>query len=118
MIKLAANCGTAEILHEILHALGFIHEQSRPDRDLYVKVLWENVLPNFEMQFQIVPESFIAPQLKDYEFDYQSIMLYSRDTFAKKPGLFTLESLKSEAIHPTPSGLSELDLKRLDRLFH
>lgn len=30
-------------MHEILHALGIFHEQSRNDRDRFVKVVWENV---------------------------------------------------------------------------
>lgn len=30
-------------MHEILHALGIFHEQSRSDRDRFVKVVWENV---------------------------------------------------------------------------
>lgn len=31
------------IQHELLHVLGLLHEQARPDRDSHVKVLWENI---------------------------------------------------------------------------
>jgi hypothetical protein len=32
-------------LHELMHALGIFHEQSRSDRDRFVKVHWDNILP-------------------------------------------------------------------------
>ena len=28
------------------HALGFFHEQSRTDRDRFVKILWRNIIPS------------------------------------------------------------------------
>ena len=43
------SVGVAE--HEIGHAIGFWHEQSRPDRDSYVTILNGNIEPGLESQF-------------------------------------------------------------------
>lgn len=44
-ISLAPGCGCKKgvVIHEFLHALGFLHEQSRPDRDDHVTIHFENI---------------------------------------------------------------------------
>lgn len=33
------------VLHELLHAIGFMHEQSRPERDNFVEIVYKNIKP-------------------------------------------------------------------------
>jgi hypothetical protein len=70
-ITLATGCGYGATLHEMGHAAGFHHEQSRPDRDDYVTILYQNIPDDWKSQFDIIPE---AEAYGDY--DFYSIMHY------------------------------------------
>ena len=41
------------VVHELLHSLGFSHEQNRPDRDEYVDMHWDNIKAGGAGQFFI-----------------------------------------------------------------
>ncbi|MET0465950.1 MAG: M12 family metallopeptidase [Chitinophagaceae bacterium] len=68
------------VVHELLHSLGFWHEQNRPDRDQYISIDTNKVIPEFRYAFQIEPGVTTTP------YDYHSIMHYSQYAFAAVPG--------------------------------
>ena len=69
------------VQHEMLHALGFLHEMARPDRDDYVVVHWDNIDPVFHNQYHKMNNL----TWEDYgeKYDLKSIMHYEGWAFAK-----------------------------------
>ncbi|PFX34609.1 zinc metalloproteinase nas-6-like [Stylophora pistillata] len=81
-VSIGAGCefmGT--IIHEIGHAVGFWHEQSRQDRDHYIRILRENIQTNAVDQFNKMPRKVMDSM--GYEYDYFSIMHYGTKFFSK-----------------------------------
>uniref|UniRef100_A0A336LA13 Metalloendopeptidase n=1 Tax=Culicoides sonorensis TaxID=179676 RepID=A0A336LA13_CULSO len=84
------NCLGSEgrALHELMHAIGIFHEQSRHDRDRFVE-LKNGFLPccsyksNFEKQ-SLKNTSY------SFEYDFNSIMHYGKYYFSKEKGKPTL----------------------------
>jgi pimeloyl-ACP methyl ester carboxylesterase len=77
-IGAGAQCAPGSIIHVLGHALGLYHEQSRPDRDQYVKIVWENIEPTMVHNFNIV-ESAVNMRRP---YDYSSIMHYPPNAFS------------------------------------
>jgi len=64
-------------LHELGHALGFNHEQTRMDRDEFITVYKHNVEPKMWHNFEEKDGLASAP------YDYLSIMQYGKTAFGK-----------------------------------
>lgn len=69
------------IMHEMIHALGYHHEQSRPDRDDYVTIQWNNMKPGKEFNF--VKFSYREVSTYGVPYDPHSIMHYQNNSFSR-----------------------------------
>jgi hypothetical protein len=95
VINYTDGCLTSfSVHHELAHTLGYWHEQTRPDRDTYVDILWDNISgggdcnTGSEKACNFVLQEG-AGKYGDYDFD--SVMHYSQSSFPASPGLVTID---------------------------
>uniref|UniRef100_A0A673L235 Metalloendopeptidase n=1 Tax=Sinocyclocheilus rhinocerous TaxID=307959 RepID=A0A673L235_9TELE len=100
------------VQHELLHALGFHHEQNRSDRDKHIKIFFENIKPAQRHNFMRRETNNLATP-----YDYKSVMHYSRKAFSRN---------KEPTMIPIPDGnvvigearsMSRNDILRINRLY-
>ncbi|XP_055344832.1 hatching enzyme 1.2-like isoform X2 [Paramacrobiotus metropolitanus] len=80
--------GPGYVHHELMHAIGFFHEQSRTDRDQYVDINWDNIEKGQNLQFQRYTDKEITAFGKPYDFG--SILHYGMYDFARKKDTWTI----------------------------
>uniref|UniRef100_G1PAS4 Metalloendopeptidase n=1 Tax=Myotis lucifugus TaxID=59463 RepID=G1PAS4_MYOLU len=115
VVSLAPTClqkGPGIVLHELMHVLGFWHEHSRADRDRYIRVNWNEILPGFEINFiKSRSNNMLVP------YDYTSVMHYGRLAFSRR-GLPTIMPLWDPSVHiGQRRNLSASDITRVLRLY-
>ncbi|KAL9987807.1 hypothetical protein ACROYT_G002170 [Oculina patagonica] len=110
-------CKHGNIVHEIAHSLGFFHEHSRPDRDQYVSILWDNIKDGKEECFE--KKTLETVDSLNVGYDYGSVMHFGEFFFTKTRGLKTLEpTQETTATIGQRVGLSELDARQGNLLYN
>uniref|UniRef100_A0A8C4RS91 Metalloendopeptidase n=1 Tax=Erpetoichthys calabaricus TaxID=27687 RepID=A0A8C4RS91_ERPCA len=101
------------IQHELNHVLGFLHEQSRSDRDQHVRIDWQYISPEYVNNFQKINTNNLGTP-----YDYTSVMHYPRDAFSNTTNEYTITPI------PNPNvtigqriGLSSIDIQRINLLY-
>ncbi|XP_068850252.1 LOW QUALITY PROTEIN: meprin A subunit alpha [Capricornis sumatraensis] len=118
-LSIGQGCDYKAIVeHEILHALGFYHEQSRTDRDDYVNIWWDEILPGYQHNFNTYDDNFITDLNTPY--DYESLMHYRPLSFNKNDSVPTITAKIPEfnSIIGQRMDFSAIDLERLNRMYN
>ncbi|XP_033118703.1 zinc metalloproteinase nas-15-like [Anneissia japonica] len=115
-LSLGTGCyGTVGIImHEMMHAVGFYHEQSRTDRDSYVTINWNNIQDGMAYNFDSYSSSFIDDLGTNY--DYNSIMHYDQYAFSKN-GYATIVPKQSGATIGNRADFSSIDIQKINKYY-
>ena len=63
------------IIHELVHSLGWVHEQNRPDRDMHLDILWDEIPLDLQTNFLKLENV----NTWGSSYDFESLMHYSKD---------------------------------------
>lgn len=103
------------IIHEFVHALGYFHEQSRPDRDQYVEVITANIDPDNAYNFNKHSDT----DTYGVPYDGHSLMHYRYGSFSKngEPTLISkMPEVPSSQLGQSTS-LTNQDILKLKRMY-
>ncbi len=106
------SCGFGSIVHEILHAAGLWHEQSRSDRNENITIQWDNIESGKKHNFN----KHVSDGIDIGEYDCSSIMHYSAFAFSKN-GMPTITSTKCASFGQR-KGMSPGDIAAIHKLYN
>ncbi len=111
-ISLGSSCSTGNAIHEIGHAVGLWHEQSREDRDTFVTINWANIDPSKVHNF----DQHISDGDDVGAYDYGSIMHYPATAFSTN-GQPTIVPTQPGVTIGQRNGLSAGDIAAIQQIY-
>ncbi|XP_015762281.1 PREDICTED: zinc metalloproteinase nas-13-like [Acropora digitifera] len=113
-LSLGVGCETrGRAIHEVMHSIGFLHEQSRLDRDEHVIILSKNIQAGKESQFKKYKQD-----TGNVPYDLHSVMHYSNTYFSKDETSPTILSRTDSNMQlGSSNGFSALDVVRINMLY-
>ncbi|OQV20369.1 putative Zinc metalloproteinase nas-4 [Hypsibius exemplaris] len=106
------------VVHELMHAVGFYHEQSRTERDNFVEVNFPNIAQSKWHNFQ----SYETHQVTNFSqpYDYDSLMHYGRFDFANDRTVWTIRAkgdVQGKIKIGQRYGLSPIDILKMNAMY-
>ncbi|EFX77172.1 hypothetical protein DAPPUDRAFT_305917 [Daphnia pulex] len=115
-VSLGSGCVYVGIvIHELMHAAGFWHEQSRGDRDEFITINWDNIIDGMAYNFQKYNLDRI--QYLGAPYDTGSVMHYDAFAFAKNRERPTIITKKQGTELGQRRGFSDVDVMKLNKLY-
>lgn len=109
-VKWMGHCGVPQAIHELGHAVGMFHEQTRLDRDTYITINWSNILSGHSYNFD---KHGYGTDHGAYDFD--SVMHYDSYAFSAN-GQPTIVR-KNGALISDPDVLSAGDIASIATMY-
>lgn len=106
----------ATVIHETMHAAGFYHEHSNPNRDQYLEIVEENIEPEMRHNFEIDDPEFVTDFGQPY--DYCSIMHYDEHAFGIDGAITIIPKCDVPCEMGFAEELSDIDINKINIMYN
>ncbi|OQV23476.1 putative High choriolytic enzyme 1 [Hypsibius exemplaris] len=103
---------TPHVHHELMHQIGFDHEQVRSDRDDYIIIMWDNINEAGKSQYEKKQTNNL-----NLPYDYNSQTHYNPYDFAIDRNKPTMVAKNGAKLGNGDRGMTKLDIQRIRRFY-